>query len=113
MEYDGKPIGEMNYRNLGNGITETGIKICDFSKQEKGLGRILLSMLFHSLFHEYHYKKIILNTNLNNTRAQHVYELIGFKQTKIAYDSWRNQNGELQSQVCYELTEHDFTSYAM
>ena len=74
IEVDGVPTGELNYRNQGNGIAEIGIKICDFSKQEKGYGKKLLSMLINALFRDLGYKKIILDTNLNNHRAQHVYE---------------------------------------
>jgi hypothetical protein len=69
MEYDNIPIGEMNYRNKGNGIAEIGIKICDMEKQEKGNGTQLLTMLIHTLFNELGYLKIILDTNLNNKRA--------------------------------------------
>jgi len=29
IEIDSEPIGEMNYRNLGNNMCEIGIKICD------------------------------------------------------------------------------------
>ena len=36
IELDGRPIGEMNYRNKGGGVAEIGIKICDFTEQEKG-----------------------------------------------------------------------------
>ncbi len=37
IEVDNVPVGEMNYRNNGNGAAEIGIKICDFSRQEKGI----------------------------------------------------------------------------
>ena len=47
IEVDEVPFGEMNYRNKGNGIAEIGIKICDFSKQEKGHGKKLLSMSYN------------------------------------------------------------------
>ena len=53
----------MNYRNQGNSIAEIGIKLCDFSKQEKGHGKKLLSMLINALFSDLGYKKIILDTN--------------------------------------------------
>ena len=43
--------------------------------QEKGLGRVILSMLIEELF-TMGYELIFLDTNLKNTRAQHVYELI-------------------------------------
>jgi RimJ/RimL family protein N-acetyltransferase len=39
IEIDEVPSGEMNYRNKGNEVAEIGIKICDFSKQEKGHGK--------------------------------------------------------------------------
>jgi RimJ/RimL family protein N-acetyltransferase len=49
IELDGKPIGEMMYRNKG-GAAELGIKICDFSKQEKGYGTELLTIFIDALF---------------------------------------------------------------
>ena len=112
IEYDKIPIGEMSYYNVGNDTAEIGIKICDFSKQNKGYGRILLSMLIHSLFLNYGYKKIILDTNLNNTRAQHVYEKLGFKKIRVRDNSWKNQLGELQSFVDYELVEECFNDFS-
>lgn len=111
IENDGLAIGEMNYRSKGNAIAEIGIKICDFSNQEKGYGRLLLSMLINELF-SMGYKKIILDTNLNNTRAQHVYEMLGFSKIRINIDSWKNQLGENQSSIDYELYEHQFINYA-
>ena len=51
------------------------------------------------------WKKIALNTNLSNTRAQHVYESLGFKKLGIRENSWKNQLGELQSTVDYELVK--------
>lgn len=111
IENSGIPIGEMNYRNSGGGIAEIGIKICNFSMQEKGYGRILLSMLISELFSK-GYEKIKLDTNLNNTRAQHVYELLGFSKVRVNIDSWRNQLGELQSSIDYELNEGQFINFA-
>lgn len=108
---EGISIGEMDYRNKGNAIAEIGIKICDFTKQDKGIGRILLSMLIRELF-SMGYKKIILDTNLNNTRAQHVYEMLGFSKSRVNVDCWKNQLGENQSSVDYELYENQFVNYA-
>lgn len=39
IEVDGIPIGESNYRNIGDGSAEIGIKICDISKYDKGYGK--------------------------------------------------------------------------
>jgi len=82
IEINGEASGEMNYRNKGNNVAEIGIKICDFNKHEKGYGSKLLKMFMQYLFDELKYKKIILDTKLNNKRAQHVYEKLGFKKIK-------------------------------
>ncbi len=105
LETDSVPVGEMNYRNKGNKTAEIGIKICDFEKQEKGFGTRFLKMLIACLFDEEGYEKIILDTNVKNTRAQHVYENLGFRKVATRVDSWKNQLGELQSSIDYELTK--------
>lgn len=110
LEYDNAPIGEMSFRNQGNGIVEIGIKICETAHQEKGIGRKALSLLIQSLF-DMGFSKIVLDTNLKNTRAQHVYELLGFQKTGVRIDSWRDQLGSLQSAVDYELTKKQFRSF--
>ena len=111
IEYRGRSIGEMSCYNLGDHAAEIGIKICESSFQEKGLGRFVLSMLIRELFSG-GYEKIILDTNKNNTRAQHVYEKLGFRRVGIREDSWRNQLGELQSSVDYELMPEDFIDFS-
>ena len=86
---------------------EIGIKICNSCFQGKGLGRVLLSMLIEELFNM-GYELIFLDTNLKNTRAQSVYELLGFKKIAINENSWKNQLGELQTSIDYELRPSDF-----
>ncbi len=110
IEKEGRPIGEMNYKNKGNNIAEIGIKICDFSIQNNGSGKVLLSMLIRTLF-SCGYHTITLDTNLDNTRAQHVYERLGFRKIRVNIDSWTDQLGKKQSSVDYELTEHNFISF--
>ena len=110
LEYDCTPIGEMNFRVVSEETCEIGVKICVFSMQEKGIGRKALSLLLQGLF-DRGFSKITLDTNLTNTRAQHVYELLGFQKTGVRYDSWRDQLGNLQSAVDYELTQAHFHSY--
>ncbi|MGN1345131.1 MAG: GNAT family N-acetyltransferase [Traorella sp.] len=110
IEYQNKAIGEMVYIKNDDQKVEIHIKICETSYQEKGLGRIALSMLIEELF-QLGYQKIILDTDFENKRAQHVYELLGFKKIKVNYDSWTNQIGELRSSVDYELIKKDFRNY--
>jgi len=58
------------------------------------------------------YRQIILDTNLNNTRAQHVYEMLGFQKVRINENSWTNQVGEVQSSVDYALTHDNFVDWS-
>ena len=105
-------IGEMNYRIVSAESCEIGIKICDATRQNQGLGKVILSLFIRNLFEECGFRKILLDTNLVNTRAQHVYEQLGFRRLRVNVDSWRDQLGRLQSSVDYELTPKDFVSYA-
>ena len=109
IEFGGKPIGEMNYRNKGGGVAEIGIKICDFSEQEKGLGTTLLAMFIDALFTRYGYEKIILDTNVKNERAQYVYEnKLNFVKLRVNENAWPDQLGIPQSSIDYELTKTDW-----
>ncbi len=108
MDY---PVGEMGYREIDLGICEIGIKICDFSKQNKGIGKTVLSLFINALFNDYDYHKIVLDTNLNNNRSQHVYERLGFQKRSINHNSWKDQLGNWQSSVDYELTKDCFVSF--
>ena len=111
IEYQGQPIGEMNYRLLEDRTAEIGIKICLEAYREKGIGRTALSLLIRALF-EKGAEKIVLDTNLQNTRAQHVYETLGFRKTGVRIDSWRDQLGALQSAVDYELLPEQFRDFS-
>ena len=109
--YKGTPIGEMNYIPADETSCEMGIKICESAYQNKGLGKKILSLFISSLFNDLGYRKIMLDTNLNNTRAQHVYEQLGFTKIKVRENSWKDQLGNWQTAVDYELTPKDFKSY--
>lgn len=104
-------IDEMVYRRLGDSICEIGIKICDAGRQNHGLGKIILSLFIEGLFSELDYEKIVLDTDLANQRAQHVYEQLGFRRVRISIDSYRDQLGNMRSSVEYELTKQYFISY--
>ena len=110
LEEDGRLIGEACYRKVGEGIADIGIKICETDCQNRGLGRIILSMLISWIF-EQGFEKIVLDTNLTNKRAQHVYESLGFQKLRVNVDSWTDQLGNEQSAVDYELTEDNFSDF--
>ena len=71
----------------------------------------LLSMLIASLFRDLGFEKIILDTNLKNERAQHVYEQLGFTKLRVNENAWKDQLGEWQSSVDYELYPENFISF--
>ena len=104
-------IGECNYRDVGVGVAEIGIKICERDRQEHGLGRIFLSMLLKALFAR-EIETVVLDTDLENRRAQHVYELLGFTRLGVRRDCWRNQVGELRSAVDYAIRPDQLVDYA-
>ncbi|MBN2794299.1 MAG: GNAT family N-acetyltransferase [Clostridia bacterium] len=108
IEYKKQSIGEMSYRNLGQGSVEIGIKICVEVLREKGLGTQILKLFIQDLFETYLYEKIVLDTNLENKRAQHVYEKLGFKKVRVNYNAFKNQMGEVQSSVDYELLKGEW-----
>lgn len=110
IEESDRLIGECNYRNVSDGVAEIGIKICETDCQNRGVGRKVLSMLISWLFRN-GYSKIVLDTNLTNTRAQHVYESLGFRKVRTNINSWKDQLGRLQSSVDYELVEKNFASH--
>lgn len=107
---ESQPIGEMCYRILEDGCADIGIKICESRFQEKGIGRTALSLLIRTLF-DMGCPKIVLDTNLKNLRAQHVYETLGFRKLRINIDSWKNQLGKWESSVDYELTKEHFNDF--
>lgn len=110
LEIDGVSVGEASFGLIGENVAEIGIKICDFSYQNQGLGSELLRMLITYLFEDselnskYLVDKIILDTNLKNERVQHVYEKLGFKKVRVNIAAWEDQLGQLQDSVDYEMT---------
>ena len=75
------------------------------------MGKIFLSMLIHSLFEDLGYKKVILDTNVKNLVAQNVYNKLGFRKIGLRENAWKDQAGELQSSIDYELLEQDFINH--
>jgi RimJ/RimL family protein N-acetyltransferase len=108
IEVEDDPIGEMSYRTTDDKVAAIGIKICKTKKQNRGYGSEFVKMLMNHIFMTMKYDKIILDTNLDNQRAQHVYEKLGFKKIRTNLNSWTNQVGELQSSVDYELSKDEY-----
>lgn len=102
LELDGAPVGEMCYRIVEGNKAQIGIKICEAARQEQGYGRIALSLLIRALF-DRGVSAVVLDTDLENRRAQHVYASLGFTRLGVRRDCWRNQIGELRSAVDYEI----------
>ena len=45
------------------------------------------------------------------TTEEEVIESLGFRKVQTNIDSWKDQLGQLQASVDYELLEKDFISY--
>ena len=125
IEYDRNPIGEMSYEFFEKGkkalcsgyvvsdergAAEIGIKLCVADLREKGIGRICLSMLISELFRR-GVGEIILDTMENNSRARHVYELLGFERLRINKNVWTSPAGTAYSSVDYRLAPENFKDF--
>ena len=108
---DQRPIGEMCFTRLAGRKAEIGIKICESDYQERGIGRVALSLLIKALFQS-GCGTIVLDTNPANARARHVYEKLGFQQTGLRRDCWTDQLGRRQSAVDYALTPDRFVDFS-
>ena len=98
----------MNYRNK-DGSAELGIKICEFSQQERGYGTKLLTVFIDVLFRHFGYNQMLLDTNLKNKRAQHVYEKkLGFRRVGIGKDAWQDQLGEWNTIVNFQISKDEW-----
>ena len=71
---------------------------------------MLITYLFEdeTLNSKFQVHRIILDTNLKNKRAQHVYEKLGFTKVRVNYGAWEDQLGVLQDSVDYEMTKEQF-----
>lgn len=107
---DGNVMAHAGFPN-GLGTTE---EECDFSYQNKGLGTLILNMLIHYLFTDtvlnssIKIEKITLDTNAKNLRSHHVYEKLGFRKVATNIDAWKDQLGEWQTSIDYEMTLDDY-----
>ncbi|MEG2289370.1 MAG: GNAT family protein [Clostridium sp.] len=113
IQADNNRIGEMSF-TIGENFAEIGIKICEISYQNHGYGKCILRMLIDYLFtdeeinNKVKIEKIILDTNIDNKRAQHVYEKLGFRKVATNVDVWKNQLGEWQTSIDYEMSLEDY-----
>lgn len=110
LEVDAMPVDEIHYRDKGNDTVDIGIKIGALDHQGRGYGTLFLKMFISGLFAN-GYEKITLDTSLANTRAQHVYEKLGFQRQRVNINSWTDQLGVPQSSVDYQLLRSEHVPY--
>ena len=100
-------IGEMSYR-IKDSTATIGIKICELSEQGKGMGPKALKAFINYLFEVQKVHKIILDTMIENTRAQKVYRSLKFTQTAINPNIWQDQLGTWRTSVDFVLTKETY-----
>lgn len=106
IEIDGKAVGELSYR-IEDNTAYPGWKICDFDYQNKGYGTKIILLLFEYLFN--FVDRIVWDTMIENTRAQHVYERkIGARRVGTRENCWKDQTGKYRTAVDYEMTKEEF-----
>ncbi len=104
----GTAVGEMSSSFKDDATGVVGIKICEVAAQGKGLGPdALKTMMAHVLF-DLGAERIELDTMVENTRAQHVYESLGFDRTAVRKDVWTDQLGRKRTSVEYRITKDAF-----
>ncbi|HHT15781.1 MAG TPA: GNAT family N-acetyltransferase [Clostridiales bacterium] len=116
IEIDGTPVGELNYKiHSDKAAAFPGWKICETDYQNKGYGTKIILTLFEFLFTDEKInslgkiERIVWDTTLENTRAQHVYESkIGATKTKVEENAWQDQLGVWRTAVHYEITRKQF-----
>lgn len=105
-----KAIGELCFHQLDlhNKSCEISIKICEIDEQGKGYGEEALRGFLTYLFKTYQLHRIYLDTLLENTCAQQLYQKVGFKIIGIERDVWLDPQGNYRSAVLMDLLENDY-----
>ena len=104
-----QPIGELSAYRKGSGMM-IGIKLVGPTHQNKGLGTEALQAFITWLFEHHAIDHLALDTMIENTRAQAVYERLGFVKQGINKDCWTDQLGRLRTAVDYRLTRQRYQS---
>ena len=92
IELDGKPVGEMHYRDKGDKVADIGIKVCDFNLHGKGVGSSALTLLIHHIWDK-GFEKIIVNCNTKNAAGNALYRKVGFIFTHTEENAWTDPAG--------------------
>ena len=116
IEIDSKPVGELSYQiKTDNAAAYPGWKICDLSYQNQGYGPKIIMMLFEFIFTDEYInskcsiEKIIWDTDIENKRAQYVYEnKIGARNVGVRNDCWKDQTGKWRTAIDYEISKEGF-----
>jgi RimJ/RimL family protein N-acetyltransferase len=108
LNNSGQPIGECTFSILENGKCSIGIKIGELPYQGKGFGKDALLTFIDYLFTSYSIPQIILDTLIENVRAQSLYQSIGFKKKRINRNCWVDPEGIERSAVEMSLSKDKF-----
>lgn len=113
--WEGRAIGESAYRVLADNTVECGWKICEAAYQNRGMGTQAIRLTLRHYFTDPGFRArhpvtaAVWDTNLNNLRAQRVYEQkIGARRMGVRENCWQDQRGTWQSAVDYRLEREAF-----
>lgn len=103
IEYKNKPVGYIQYFDIkpyekdyemenANDIWAIDLWIGEPNFWDKGIGSKALKLIMEHIFKDKKAKKIIIDPHIDNSRAIHVYEKVGFKKVKIlkAHEAYKD-----------------------
>lgn len=80
VEKESRPVGFVIMRSLHSKDRCVELKRIAVSEPGRGLGREILRMVMDKAFHEFGAHRLWLDTYSDNSRAQHVYRSVGFRE---------------------------------
>lgn len=106
---DGEIIGLVSLMNINhmNQSAEFHIMIGSTQNQNKGAGTFAVQAMLEHAFMNLNLRRVGLSCNMNNTRAQHVYEKAGFVKEGVKRKA-RFKNGEFIDVIQYAILRDEF-----
>lgn len=109
IEYNGIPVGLIGLLNIVDSSAEYYIAIGECEYLGKGIAKIASKLLLQKAFKDYNLEKVILYTEIDNYKAQRLFESIGFKRLGLADAKVYNPRlNEYVERYIYEISKSDF-----
>ena len=105
--YRGRPVGIIGVLSIENQVGEYYITIGEASTKGKGVAFEASKQLLDHAFSELGLEQIYLSTEVNNVRAQRLFEKLGFIKKELRQADIKNK-GKLVDRFFYILNKEDY-----